>query len=148
MNRRIESVGFTGTQVGMTSVQLQSFYALLQLIKSAKLHHGDCIGADAQVHDIAVELEMSIVIHPPLDERKRAFKWSDLVRPARAYLDRNHDIVDESDVLIATPKESLEVLRSGTWATIRYAYKQGKTVLLILPDGRLHSLDSHKKEGV
>ncbi len=143
MSRGIESVGFTGTQAGMTTPQLQSFQALLQLVKSAKLHHGDCIGADAQAHDTATNLEMPIVIHPPLEDRKRAFKWSDVVRPARAYLDRNHDIVDETDVLLATPKESLEVLRSGTWATVRYAYKQGKLVLLILPDGLLRYIGSN-----
>ena len=62
---------------------------------------------------------MTLVVHTPKD-----------------YLERNHDIVDETDMLIATPGEEQEVQRSGTWATIRYARKQKRTILTIYPSGR------------
>jgi len=43
--------------------------------------------------------------------------------------------VDETEWLWAIPGEFKEVLRSGTWSTIRYARKKGKKVLIIWPDG-------------
>jgi len=52
---------------------------------------------------------------------------------------RNHKMVDSAGVLLATPKEDHEVLRSGTWATIRYAYKKNKQVVLVWPDGGAYS---------
>jgi hypothetical protein len=41
------------------------------------------------------------------------------------YLARNDKLVELADRLIAFPKTSKEVLRSGTWATIRRARKKG-----------------------
>lgn len=78
-----------------------------------------------------------VVIHPPKDESKRAFSIADEVRGAKPYLQRNKDIVDETDVLIATPKGNEEELRSGVWATIRYARKQKKKIVIIFPDGSI-----------
>lgn len=56
--------------------------------------------------------------------------------PIKPPLVRNHDIVDSTELLIACPKEQVEVLRSGTWATIRYARKKEITVWLIDPEGQ------------
>jgi len=50
-------------------------------------------------------------------------------------LARNRDIVNMSDILIAAPGEKAEVLRSGTWATIRYARKMSRKLLVIYPKG-------------
>jgi hypothetical protein len=55
----------------------------------------------------------------------------------KPYLVRNHDMVDQSEFLIGTPGEEQEVLRSGTWATIRYARKLKRPILIILPKGKL-----------
>lgn len=49
---------------------------------------------------------------------------------AEDYLDRNREMVDGADVLIAFPKTAEEETRSGTWATIRYARKVGVEVHL------------------
>ena len=62
---------------------------------------------------------------------------SDQTLPPKDYLDRNHDIVDQTDLLIATPKENTEVLRSGTWATIRYAKKINKPTWIIETNGNI-----------
>ena len=126
-----EVVGFTGTQEGMSYEQTN---ALRQaLIGATELHHGDCIGADAQAHDIAREIGgIRIVIHPPTDPSRRAFKRGDIIREPKPYLERNHDIVDESASLIAAPKSDVEELRSGTWATVRYARKMEKPVKMLL----------------
>lgn len=130
-------VGFTGTQQGMTDAQSKVFDLELDCInEDNELHHGDCIGADAQAHWFALQTWMDIVLHPPKNESKRAFcLGSNATREPKDYLIRNHDIVDETDMLVATPKEYTEQLRSGTWATIRYARKMNKPVTIVYPDG-------------
>jgi len=105
-----------------------------------EFHHGDCIGADAQSHEIMEQYAEGIVIHPPINGSKRAFcKKSDWVDPKildpKEYIARNHDIVNSVDLMIATPAEFHEQIRSGTWATIRYAKKIKKDLVIIYPDG-------------
>jgi hypothetical protein len=52
------------------------------------------------------------------------------------YLARDDNIVAETDVLVATPAQTTEVMRgSGTWATIRYARRREKPRILIWPNG-------------
>ncbi len=57
------------------------------------------------------------------------------VLESKPYLERNRDIVDASEVLIACPSTREEVMRSGTWATVRYARKKGMKITLIFRDG-------------
>jgi hypothetical protein len=130
------NVGFTGTKDGITEGQVKALRQLiLQLLeKNTTLvgHHGDCVGADASFHTICSNLGLPVVIHPPSDPKHRAFcKPSRDVRAPKPYLERNHDIVDETDVLIACPSSLREELRSGTWATVRYARKQSKPLWII-----------------
>jgi NAD(P)H-hydrate repair Nnr-like enzyme with NAD(P)H-hydrate dehydratase domain len=128
--------GFTGTQQGMTDNQKETFAKLLERVD--ELHHGDCIGADADAHRIAKDLKKSVHSYPPINQSKRAFCDADVINSEKEYLVRNHDIVDSSDFLIATPKGNKEELRSGTWATIRYARKVGKKVVIIWPNGKMN----------
>lgn len=100
-----------------------------------EVHHGDCIGADADMHQRATENYLRTVGHPPSDPKLRAFCEFDELWPEKPYLDRNKDIVDSCHVLLATPKESTEQQRGGTWSTIRYARKKKKPVLIVWPDG-------------
>jgi len=133
-------VGFTGTQEGMTGQQESKLTKLLSVISDlygrSEFHHGDCIGADAMAHTIAIRLEYNIVVHPPINEVKRAhvINYKHIHTP-KEYIARNHAIVDACDVLLATPKTINEELRSGTWATVRYARKQRKTAIVIYPNG-------------
>lgn len=130
-------IGFTGTQKGMSVEQKQTFNRFFENVCVAEFHHGDCVGADNDAHEImAKDHYMKIVIHPPKNPLKRAFcEDYDEIRKKKEYLDRNHDIVDETECLWATPSGFQEELRSGTWATIRYAKKKGSMVLIIWPDG-------------
>lgn len=132
------SVGFTGTRKGMT---LNQRLDLIEVLKKAwrvgelnLLHHGDCIGADSEAHDIAMTLDYEVHLHPPKDDRRRAFKndWLMYTEP-KEYHFRNRDIVDCCDLLIAAPDTAHERLRSGTWSTIRYARRIGKTVVILKP---------------
>lgn len=130
-------VGFTGTQRGMTPGQRDRFRAtLLELVDAPgphEFHHGDCIGADAQGAEIARELGFKLVAHPPTNDYKRAFVKSDASWTPKPYLARNHEIVDAVELMIATPGEHTEQLRSGTWATIRYARRQRKPLKELMP---------------
>lgn len=138
-------IGFTGTQNGTTAEQLVTLEKLLRAQKLDEFHHGDCIGADDEAVGVVKEIKRhpplawkkkpKIICHPPSNDSKRAWNESDEERTPKPYLDRNHDIVNESKMLIATPKGFREELRSGTWATVRYARKQGKQVIIVWPDG-------------
>jgi hypothetical protein len=139
-------VGFTGSQRGMSRAQNEKFQQLISGIRPIEFHHGDCVGADATAHDLVQWLARATIIHPPLDGKKRAFKspmgWSGLqgkVLPPKEYLERNRDIVDACDLLIATPTNYSDRTspRSGTWYTIRYAIKWNKPVWIIYPGGNV-----------
>ena len=125
------SIGFTGTEEGMTELQKAKLSNYLSQY-SGDFHHGDCVGADEEAHHIARKLDYKIVIHPPTNPVKRAFCEGDIL-PRKDYLVRNKDIVYSSDVLVATPKEREEILRSGVWATVRFARKMGKKLVMIYP---------------
>lgn len=159
-------VGFTGTREGMTLSQWESLRDFMERYRvqfeehfvDGRLifHHGDCVGADAEAHLLALETGWDVVVHPPEDPKERAWcassDESELANavhegmgygdelavvelPPRPYLDRNTDIVVESAMLVACPKEVEEQLRSGTWATVRAAERLGRLVVVVLPDG-------------
>lgn len=129
-------VGFTGSQKGMTPAQRVRLYALLGELGTTDLHHGDCIGADHQAHLLAgVQDVIRLHVHPPKVKAKRAFCFGYAMYDPKDYLVRNRHIVDATEVLIAAPAEMTEQMRGGTWMTVRYARKQGKRVIIILPDG-------------
>jgi hypothetical protein len=139
-------VGFTGTRKGMTMPQISSLPDLFKGILS--LHHGECVGADVQAHEIAVKMGRLTVGHPPINPKYRA-KCKDIFaeREPKNYLDRNHDIVNETQVLIACPDDIYERKRSGTWATVRYARRQNMPIVIIYPDGNM-KLENFPKESV
>lgn len=129
-------VGFTGTQKGMTDKQKAKVRAKLIELDATEFHHGNCVGSDDESDTIARDLGITPEIHPPEDERKSAHcerKGKSRVREPLPYLIRNHNIVDAVDFLIGTPKEKIEQLRSGTWATIRYARKIKKPGVIFFP---------------
>lgn len=141
-------IGFTGTQAGMTQKQKDAFSKLLGewLINfpmdTLVLHHGLCIGADEDAHKLFLPLiyppieRGKIIGHPPIYKGKVMManpNEFDYMLRERSYLERNQDIVRQSSVLVATPKEKIEQLRSGTWSTIRYARKLNKPVMILEP---------------
>lgn len=129
-------VGFTGTHRGMTDQQQFKLSLMLAHLDISELHHGDCIGSDAEAHKIAIKSHLTIIIHPPEDDMERAFcqpGWGTVVLPPRPYMRRNQDIVSACDLLIAMPKQQRERYRSVTWAMIRFARKTGKQVVIVNP---------------
>lgn len=143
------SIGFTGTQIGLSPEQTICLDRLLtkyynkywEVSNGLEFHHGDCIGGDEQFHANVIQLigidhQERINVHPPEDNKKRAY-CQGTIWPEKDYIPRNHDIVDNSGVMFACPKEHKQQLRSGTWATYRYARHCDRLVWLILPDGHL-----------
>lgn len=134
-------IGFTGTRDGMTQRQVETVTKLLCDLGATDLHHGDCVGADRDAHMVGLVLDLTMHLHGPLETRFRALcevrLGVDIVYAPKPYLERDRDIVDTTKALIAAPKELTEVLRSGTWATVRYAIKQRKPVFLVFPNGEV-----------
>lgn len=155
-------VGFTGTQRGMTNWQKVEFKKNLERLGCTEFVFGDCIGSDIEAARIALLAGvLQFTVYPQnKDTRKRAWflnperditrehgKWINIygilddkdviysVRwmPAEPPLSRNMRIVDNCDYVLATPKEFEHTLRSGTWATIRYAWKHKKDKITIIP---------------
>jgi hypothetical protein len=131
-------VGFTGSRFGMTDAQQQEFLVLMGKLGADEFHHGDCVGADEQAANLARELSKIpyIIIHPPEDETHRAFNphyW--ILLPTKRHFARNRDIVDQTEVLIATPNCDPLAMYGGTVYTIEYARKKGKRCYVIWPNG-------------
>lgn len=130
------SLGITGTHKGMTPKQKCTVHAIVGFLLPDEAHHGDCIGADAEFHDIIRELTKAvIVVHPPINPTRRAWKQGDFVLKPKPYMVRDDDVIAESHLMLATPHGFNEIVRSGTWATIRHTRKAFKPLIIIWPDG-------------
>jgi len=137
----MKAIGFTGTREGMSVSQRNKIKELLveQWVKGARVaHHGICKGADIDFHHLAKEIHYEVIGHPGqgMDGScyTRGVAFCDEVMPAKYYFERDKDIVNASDVMLATPK-SHEVIRSGTWTTVRYARKVNKPIYIVMPEG-------------
>lgn len=135
--RDLLPVGFTGTREGMTPPQRLTLDLLMSAVRAAvELHHGDCVGSDEQAQLMATNYGWRTVARPavvPLD--LCAFTRSTRRLPPRPPLERNVDIVEETAWLIAAPNTPQEIVRSGTWQTIRAARARHRPVTIIWPDG-------------
>lgn len=123
--------GFTGSRNGMSEKQCQELREKFIEFKITELHHGCCKGADKQAHIIARNIGLIIIGHPGLK-----MYLSDIVLDCdrtwrqKPFLDRNRDIVDDSEILFVGP-DGPEKIRSGTWATKRYAQKVNKPFYIL-----------------
>lgn len=129
-------LGFTGTREGMTPAQREAVASFIDAHKPEQIHHGDCVGADSEFQDAAIlSCKPVIAIHPSDNHGLRAHRRCNLMHAVKPPLERNHDIVNAVDHLLAAPKSHKHEQRSGTWATIRYAMRVGKPVTIVWPDG-------------
>lgn len=136
-------MGFSGTNRGMSARQLDSLGLALRGLRRdgyGELHHGLCIGADEQCARLAKELGFRVVAHPGFNKKKpddTLFRsdWggSDETREPKPFVERDRDIVDETERLVAAPLTREERIRSGTWTTVRYARGLGRPVDVLTP---------------
>lgn len=132
-------IGFTGPRKGMTIPQK---YRLADILNNMgqdgvsidEFHHGDCRGSDEEAFEIAEHLGWATIAHPSTLKRWNAYTKSDLIMPPQPPLYRNKIIVETVNLLVATPCTP-EILRSGTWSTVRYARKQERSIWIIHRDG-------------
>jgi len=138
-------VGFTGTQWGMSKHQVEQLVEVFRTIRVEEFHHGDCIGADIQAHQIALRFIGKggrIVVHPPNIDGSRAFCGPSefhldaavIQLPPKEYLERDQDIVDACDLLVAAPlrpESDYFAERFVAWETVRMARKAGKEVIVL-----------------
>ena len=148
-------IGVSGSREGMTEKQKKVGAAILEGLKSkgaTRLRHGDCKGVDCDAHQMALELGLEVIVHPPTHDANRAFCEGEgvTVLGPRPYLTRNMDIIDKSRVIVAFPKQpkgwvSLngEPIRgSGTWHVIRNTRAEPRKLLIVVwPDG---TYEAHK----
>lgn len=126
-------IGFTGSRTGITDEQRKEIHNILSKYDNIVVSHGDCVGADTEFHNICREYDNIIIrIYPPKDPKLRAYNVGNVIMDEQPYLIRNKDIVDNSDILIACPKnKNKPEKRSGTWSTIRYA-QRNKLIIYLL----------------
>lgn len=133
-------IGFTGTRKGMTQQQFLTFQRVTESWYITEFHHGACVGADEQAVTAISNVIPSkcIFAHPPADGKllsRVALGLSANVHEPMPYLQRDREIVRDSWILLSTPETFEEVLRSGTWTTMRYAKAARHPVFNIQPNG-------------
>lgn len=128
-------LGYTGTRRGMTREQTQTVMDIVAAEQPDEAHHGDCIGGDADFHAIIWSFGVVPTIHPPEDERLRAFCEPGIILEPKPYLERDRDIVTACNLLIAAPDNYVFKGKSGTWYTIAYALKVHRLMIIVYPDG-------------
>lgn len=133
-------LGVTGSQHGATPAQQDVVRRLLAaLVRHAPLErvgHGDCVGVDAWVHGVALELGCNVDIYPPTNEAKRAFCTGDegrvTIHPPAPYLVRNKlGVAGQADALLAVPRETSR----GTWHCLGCAQEIGLPQCIVRADG-------------
>lgn len=138
-------LGFTGTRLGMTDPQRTTVRRYLSALHGQGftwLHHGDCVGADEEAHAIWTGLAGMVHVHPGKlpGEPGRAMCQADVVGRVLGPLIRNVEIIETVSALVAAPGTEGEVVRSGTWATVRAALRLGRWVVVCTPSGEHHVL--------
>jgi hypothetical protein len=132
-------VGFSGTRMGLSEQQKVTLLTEFHALGASELHHGDCVGADEQAHQVGRQLGLRIIGHPPTANGLRAFCECDEMRRPAPFLTRNHNIVHSTQILVACPNGP-ERRQSGTWATIRFSRRLHLPHIIILPTGEVTRL--------
>lgn len=108
---------FTGTRHGLSPTQRRALRIWLPRLQGSKFLHGDAVGADKQAAHLAGEFfDANMIFALPAGKDP---------------LVRNRRMVKAASLLVAAPFTDQEQLRSGTWATVRYARKKGIPVLML-----------------
>lgn len=136
-------IGFTGTRRGMTQLQEREFRRLITVMAPTHFYHGGAIGSDVRAAMIVREIRRSYCQIECFPARKNYTPLQDeVVHPVTLDpIARNPYIIAASEFLIATPYEEQEILRSGTWATIRLARNALMNHTIIGPRGLLTAVE-------
>lgn len=135
-------IGFVGPKTGMSANQLIAYGHIIESFHDrygydsipAELHHNDTLGAAEQADKLAFGY-YKIVVHPSSDPERRAFSnsFGREILPEKPLMERNQDMVDAVNILIAAPKKHHEEEGSETWETVRMARTKGIPVIVLEP---------------
>lgn len=141
----------TGSRTGATIKQSRWLFKTLRDNGFHTIHHGACVGVDRLAHQQAMWLGINLVVHPPLADKhlapeclqRKAYPVPGSSRRAhvvvlspKPYLDRDRDMVNAAQELLALPKGMPEP-HSGTWFTVKYAVSKHIPVRVCMPDGHV-----------
>ena len=130
-------IGMTGTRNGLTKAQSDFARSVIPWQEVTELHSGDCVGADAELHNIAKLNYVTSIGHPPIKDELRAFCEFDRECEPKNYFARNRDIVNSSEQMYGFPPTEEDTGKGGTWYTINYAISKGKSLVIVTPSGRV-----------
>ena len=151
-------VGFTGTREGLTDQQLAWLYSLLEDqspdMAITEVHHGACVGADLAVHQAALDANCLVHVWPPTNMSLCATECLIqgplvTIHPRMPYFNRDREIVNATEGLIALPKHDAQPdppQWGGTWYTVDFALRMNRPVIICNPKGivtKLHSSSLH-----
>ena len=139
-------IGFSGTRYGMTLLQRRAVYRVFRWYRDNRnaitVHHGSCVGADAEAHDIARMLGMAVALHPGVSAKgdsptraECAMLPGERTWNPQGYSVRNAAIVACTGVLVAAPHGELP--SHGTNHAISCAVKLERPVVIVSADGHL-----------
>lgn len=134
-------IAFTSWRYGPTSGQKDGLRRLVGLFPPDTIYmHGGCIGGDTFFHGLVMEYALrpskQVQVYLALVDKKWQGELREpyaLMRPTLPPLERDRLMVERASLLIACPQQLAEQRRGGTWATIRYARKEGCPVIIIDP---------------
>jgi hypothetical protein len=129
-------IGFTGTRSGMSKKQEKETLEILDKHNDNidVTIHGGCVGADMDFHTLCEAYVRWVYPghfnNRPFDTTYRGeYEDADFIADSETHFKRNRAIVDDSDLMIATPYNNNQ--KGGTWYTINYAKKVGKKVIIL-----------------
>lgn len=132
---RWASIGFAGTHMPLTLDQRRSilsiFRAALSTVPLVQFHHCDRAGAEAEAHEIAMDVGLHVVTHPHSKALYSAGTVGHENRPAWPSLRATEDMVNESHLILTAPRIPGDVIN---WAAVSFAKAKRKAHICIAPD--------------
>lgn len=125
-------VGFTGTRNELTEWQKRKIFELLTKLRPRYAHHGMCVGGDDTFNTVCLSLGIMTIGWPSNIPKLVANCRVSYRNNPSPPLERNVWIVKASEVMICCPYENKEIIRSGTWSTIRESRRQHKKRYIFL----------------
>lgn len=147
--------GFSGSSdYPFTNPQLARLIFRLTPVSNVtpgSFHHGSAIHRDDRAGWEAHLLGYWVVLHPPDNDKKRAYSYCDEILPEEPYLKRNHRLVRAVDRMLFAPAWNVEppsgMRGEGTLATMNFARKIGREGIVIRPNGTEYDLLTRRELG-
>jgi hypothetical protein len=132
------SVGFLGSESGMSVRQLQRFEDFCQMCKKdvpkMELHLCDRRGADVEAELIARANGFKTIAHPHTNALYRAYVPANEQRAALPSFRATKNVADACSLVVAAPMAGAElIIGVDRWDMVQLARRAGKPVVVIHP---------------